>query len=211
MKNIQSIKISSISIFLLSFISVNLCLILSQVFVYTEYANPELSGVYFRDWKIFEVGDAIGEKGLPWIIPYFDGTASISRVVRVFPNYLIFKPAMWLTGFFLIRYWLLNKKVLYSLGIINKDVNSAINQLKFSNKRVSSNVLKVLNSAIANAENNNQLDIDKLFVKQAYVGKSLRMKRWRPRAKGRPGSIIKPFSKITIIVEERAEIKKGSK
>ena len=64
-----------------------------------------------------------------------------------------------------------------------------------------------MNSAIANAENNNQLDIDKLFVKQAYVGKSLRMKRWRPRAKGRAASIIKPFSKLTIIVEERSTIK----
>ena len=85
-----------------------------------------MSGVYFKDWKIFEVGDAIGEKGLPWIIPYFDGTSSISRVVRVFPNYLIFKPAMWLTGFFLIRYWLLNKKVLHSLGIFNKDVKKFV-------------------------------------------------------------------------------------
>ena len=99
------------------------------------------------------------------------------------------------------------KLSLITNSIINKDVNSAINQLKFSNKRVSSNVLKVLNSAIANAENNNQLDIDKLFVKQAYVGKSLRMKRWRPRAKGRAASIIKPFSKLTIIVEERSTIK----
>jgi len=124
--NIYSIKNSSISIFLLSFISVNLCLILSQIFVYIEHSNPELSGVYFKDWKIFEVGDAIGEKGLPWIIPYFDGTSSISRVVRVSPNYLIFKPAMWLTGFFLIRYWLLNKKVLHSLGIFNKDVKKFV-------------------------------------------------------------------------------------
>ena len=126
MNNIYTIKKSSILIFLLSFISVNLCLILSQVFVYTEYTNPELSGVYFKDWKIFEVGDAIGEKGLPWILPYFDGTASISRVVRVFPNYLIFKPAMWLTGFFLIRYWLLNQKVLFSLGITNKDIKKFV-------------------------------------------------------------------------------------
>ena len=88
-------------------------------------------------------------------------------------------------------------------SIVNKKVGSAINQLKFSQKRVSKNVLKVLNAAVANAENNKQLDIDKLFVKEAFVGKSLRMKRWRPRAKGRAGSIIKPFSKITIVVEER--------
>ena len=96
-------------------------------------------------------------------------------------------------------------------SIINKKVSSAINQLKFSDKRISKNVLKVLNSAIANAENNKQLDIDKLFIKEAYVGKSLRMKRWRPRAKGRAGSIIKPFSKITIVVEERIEKKKDNK
>ena len=96
-------------------------------------------------------------------------------------------------------------------GIVNKKVNSAINQLKFSNRRVSKSVLKVLNAAIANAENNKQLDIDKLFVKEAYVGKSLRMKRWRPRAKGRAASIIKPFSKVTIIVEERSATKKEKK
>ena len=96
-------------------------------------------------------------------------------------------------------------------SIVNKNVNSAINQLKFSEKRVSKNVLKVLNAAIANAENNKQLDIDKLFVKEAFVGKSLRMKRWRPRAKGRAGSIIKPFSKITIVVEERIDNKKETK
>ncbi len=96
-------------------------------------------------------------------------------------------------------------------SIVNKKVSSAINQLKFSQKRVSINVLKVLNAAVANAENNKQLDIDKLFVKEAFVGKSLRMKRWRPRAKGRASSIIKPFSKITIIVEERDNKKKEDK
>ena len=95
--------------------------------------------------------------------------------------------------------------------IVNKKVGNAINQLKFSNKRVSTNVLKVLNAAIANAENNKQLDIDNLFVKEAYVGKSLTMKRFRPRAKGRASSIIKPFSKITIVVEERSKIEKGKK
>ena len=88
-------------------------------------------------------------------------------------------------------------------NIVNMKVSNAIDQLKFSQKRVSIPILKVLNSAISNAENNKQLDIDKLFVKEAFVGKSLRMKRWRPRAKGRAGSIIKPFSKLTIIVEER--------
>ena len=96
-------------------------------------------------------------------------------------------------------------------SIVNMKVSSAINQLQFSSKRISRTILKVLNSAVANAENNKQLDIDKLFVKEAFVGKSLRMKRWRPRAKGRAGSIIKPFSKITIVVEERIDNKKVSK
>ena len=96
-------------------------------------------------------------------------------------------------------------------SIVNMKVNSAINQLQFSPKRISRVILKVLNAAIANAENNKQLDIDKLFIKEAFVGKSLRMKRWRPRAKGRAASIVKPFSKVTIIVEERSEIKKEKK
>ena len=96
-------------------------------------------------------------------------------------------------------------------SIVNLKVSAAINQLKFSSKRVSGTILKVLNAAVANAENNKQLDIDKLFVKEAFVGKSLRMKRWRPRAKGRAASIIKPFSKVTIIVEERTELKKEKK
>ena len=96
-------------------------------------------------------------------------------------------------------------------SIVDMKVSSAINQLKFSSKRVSRTILKVLNAAIANAENNKQLDIDKLFVKKAFVGKSLRMKRWRPRAKGRAASIIKPFSKVTIVVEERSETKREKK
>ncbi len=93
-------------------------------------------------------------------------------------------------------------------SIVNKKVSNAVNQLKFSNKRVSNNVLKVLNAAIANAENNKQLDIDNLYIKEAFVGKSLSMKRFRPRAKGRAASILKPFSKLTIIVEERTKLKK---
>ena len=95
--------------------------------------------------------------------------------------------------------------------IVNQKVNKAVEQLKFSNKRISQNVLKVLNSAIANAENNKQLDIDNLYVKEAYVGKSLSMKRFRPRAKGRASSILKPFSKLTIILEERIINKAGKK
>jgi len=95
--------------------------------------------------------------------------------------------------------------------IVNKKVSNAVNQLKFSHKRISKNVLKVLNAAVANAENNKQLNIDNLFVKEAFVGKSLSMKRFRPRAKGRASSIIKPFSKLTIIVEERKNDTKGNK
>ena len=96
-------------------------------------------------------------------------------------------------------------------SIVNKKVDNAINQVQFSSKRISRVILKVLNAAIANAENNKQLDIDKLFVKEVFVGKSLRMKRWRPRAKGRAASIIKPFSKVTIVVEERTKTKKEIK
>ena len=87
-------------------------------------------------------------------------------------------------------------------SIVNMKVNKAINQLKFTKKRISLSVLKVLNSAIANAENNKQLDIDRLFVKEAFVGKSLTMKRFRPRAKGRAAPILKPFSRLTIVLEE---------
>ena len=87
--------------------------------------------------------------------------------------------------------------------IRKKDINVALNILKFSNKRVSKEVLKTLNSAVANAENNNNLDIDKLFVKEAYVGKSLSMKRFRPMSKGRAFQIIKPFSRLTLVLEER--------
>ena len=94
-------------------------------------------------------------------------------------------------------------------SIVKLGVNAAVNQLKFNKKRISNNVLKVLNSAIANAENNKQLDIDNLFVKEAYVGKSLSMKRFRPRAKGRASSIVKPFSRLTIILEERKKEKKS--
>ena len=97
--------------------------------------------------------------------------------------------------------------------IVNLKVSKAINQLKFSQKRISILVLKVLNAAIANAENNKQLDIDNLFVKEAYVGKSLSMKRFRARAKGRASSIVKPFSRLTIVLEERKSSKseKGKK
>ena len=97
--------------------------------------------------------------------------------------------------------------------IVNLKASKAIHQLKFSQKRISRHVLKVLNAAIANAENNKQLDIDNLFIREAYVGKSLSMKRFRPRAKGRASSIVKPFSKLTIVLEERknSKLEKGKK
>tara|TARA_B100001123_G_C15206133_1_gene985324 strand:+ start:128 stop:508 length:381 start_codon:yes stop_codon:yes gene_type:complete len=95
--------------------------------------------------------------------------------------------------------------------IVNKKVDQAVNQLKFNQKRISISVLKVLNAAIANAENNNQMDIDYLYVKEAFVGKSLSMKRFRPRAKGRASKILKPFSKLTIILEERKKVNTNKK
>ena len=85
------------------------------------------------------------------------------------------------------------------------NIKVAIDQLTFSKKRVAKEVLKVLNSAIANAENNFGLDIDKLMVHEAYVGKSIMMKRMRPRARGRAARILKPFSKLTIRLKEIEE------
>ena len=90
-------------------------------------------------------------------------------------------------------------------SIVNLKASKAVNQLKFSQKRISINVLKVLNSAIANAENNFGLDIDKLVVQEAYVGKSIVMKRMRARARGRAARILKPFSKLTILLKEIEE------
>ena len=125
MDQISFIRKISLWIFIAPFISVNLCLILSQIFYYTGGSGVE-PGSYFNGWMIFASGDAIGERGIPWIIPYFDGVASISRVVRVFPNYLIFKPAMWLTGILLIRYWIANKRLLEDLGIVDKDIKKIV-------------------------------------------------------------------------------------
>jgi len=84
-------------------------------------------------------------------------------------------------------------------------VEKALAELTFSRKRVALNVKKVLESAIANAENNHDLDIDSLIVDQAFVGKNLVMKRWRARARGRTGKILKPFAEITIVVKEVEE------
>ena len=83
-------------------------------------------------------------------------------------------------------------------------------QLQFSKRRISKDVKKVLQSAIANAENNHDLDIDRLLVDQAYVGKGLVMKRFRPRARGRGGRIQKPISNLTIVVSEKKEETNGA-
>ena len=80
-------------------------------------------------------------------------------------------------------------------------VGQAITDLTFSKKRIAEDVLKTLKSAIANAENNHGLDVDELVITQAYVGKNLVMKRGRPRARGRFGKILKPFSQVTIVVK----------
>ena len=89
--------------------------------------------------------------------------------------------------------------------IRGKDCEKALADLSFSKRRISGAVKKVLESAIANAENNHQLDVDRLYVSEASVGKSVIMKRWRPRARGRVGRIIKPFSNLRVIVREREE------
>ena len=91
-------------------------------------------------------------------------------------------------------------------GLIRgKKVDKALNDLTFSKKRIAADVKKCLQSAIANAENNHNLDVDELIVSEAYVGKNLTMKRGRPRARGRFGRIIKPFSEITIKVRQLEE------
>ena len=86
--------------------------------------------------------------------------------------------------------------------IKGKKVDLALRDLEFSRKRIAKDVSKTVKSAISNAENNYQYDIDNLFVKEAFVGKSLVMKRFRPRAKGRAAPILKPYSSVTIILSE---------
>ena len=92
--------------------------------------------------------------------------------------------------------------------LVGKRVGSALRDLEFSRKRICGDVKKTLNSAIANAENNYQYDIDKLFIKEAYCGKQIIMKRFRPRAKGRAAPIIKPYSNLTIILSEKKQTQK---
>jgi len=92
-------------------------------------------------------------------------------------------------------------------SIVGKKVDLVIRDLSFSDKRISNDVKKTISSAIANAENNYQYDIDNLIVKEAYCGKQIVMKRFRPRAKGRAAAIIKPYSNVTIILSEKTKQK----
>ena len=93
-------------------------------------------------------------------------------------------------------------------SIVGKKVDIAIRDLQFSEKRITKDVRKTISSAVANAENNFQYDIDKLIVKEAYCGKKIVMKRFRPRAKGRAAPILKPWSTVTIILSEAKEMEK---
>ena len=97
-------------------------------------------------------------------------------------------------------------------GIVGKKVDVAIRDLEFSEKRITRDIRKTISSAVANAENNFQYDIDNLVVKEAYCGKKIVMKRFRPRAKGRAAPILKPWSTVTIILSETKQLEKhGSK
>ena len=98
-------------------------------------------------------------------------------------------------------------------SIVGKKVNIALRNLTFSEKRISKDIKKTISSAVANAENNFQYDIDKLVVKEAYCGKQIIMKRFRARAKGRAAPILKPYSSVTIILKEQNKLKEnhGSK
>ena len=94
---------------------------------------------------------------------------------------------------------------LVAQSIRGKSAESALSELTFSKRRIAHDVKKALQSAIANAENNHQLDVDRLYVIEASVGKSFVMKRIRARARGRTGRILKPFSNLTVVVREREE------
>ena len=91
-------------------------------------------------------------------------------------------------------------------AIVGKKVDVAIRDLEFSEKRVTRDIRKTLSSAVANAENNYQYDIDNLVVKEAYCGKKITMKRFRPRAKGRAAPILKPYSSVTIILSDAKQM-----
>ena len=91
-------------------------------------------------------------------------------------------------------------------GIVGKKVDIAIRDLQFSEKRITKDIRKTISSAVANAENNFQYDIDNLVIKEAYCGKKITMKRFRPRAKGRAAPILKPYSSVTIILSETKKV-----
>ncbi len=91
-------------------------------------------------------------------------------------------------------------------GIVGKKVDIAIRDLQFSEKRITRDIRKTISSAVANAENNFQYDIDNLVIKEAYCGKKIIMKRFRPRAKGRAAPILKPYSSVTIILSESKKV-----
>ena len=93
-------------------------------------------------------------------------------------------------------------------SIVGKKVDVAIRDLQFSEKRITKDIRKTISSAVANAENNFQYDIDNLVVKEAYCGKKIVMKRFRPRAKGRAAPILKPWSTVTIILSETKQLEK---
>ena len=93
-------------------------------------------------------------------------------------------------------------------SIVGKKVDVAIRDLQFSEKRITRDIRKTISSAVANAENNFQYDIDNLVVKEAYCGKKIVMKRFRPRAKGRAAPILKPWSSVTIILSEKKQMEK---
>ena len=112
MKNINLIKYCGLVIFLITVISINSCLILSQSF---DFNNSP-----------YALGDAIADKSSDWIIPYFDGNNSVSRVVRVFPNYLIFKPSMLVVGVLLVIYWIKNKKLIYEINKNQRHINKIL-------------------------------------------------------------------------------------
>ena len=98
------------------------------------------------------------------------------------------------------------RKIALILDFIRgKKADVAIRDLEFTRKRIAHDVRKTVQSAIANAENNHDLDVDRLYVAEAYVGRTMVMKRWRARARGRTGKILKPFSNLRVIVREREE------
>ncbi len=124
----------------------------------------------------------MGRRAGPFNLPESDAKAA-ARLLRISPQ----------------------KLNLVAATIRGRNVGEALATLAFSRKRIAGEVKKVLEAAVANAENNHQLDVDRLYVAEAFVGKSMVMKRWRPRARGRVGRIERPFSRLTVVVREREE------